>query len=530
MYPTVVTSVDTDAAAFLDLTLERVSDPNSEEYGRYLSQEMVEDLIRRSPAEEDTVASWMAPACSSVVGRGPGGFLTCQSTYGDMAVLLDTQYHAYQSTADPSHIVHRATNYSVPDELGHLISFVEPTIRAPFRSHASAHAAKRSAPTVSLSTHELHDSFRSDVAADISITPRFLRQLYQVDKVKADSSVAKTLSYGIASFLGQYYDEVDLQEFFTALFQEAIGTVPTKVVGDNGLVPGVEANLDVQYGMAVGYDYSDNFWVYSTAGSANGNQEPFLKWTTIVSGEPDATVPKVISISYGDVESTISGSYLDRLTIAFKGLGARGITLLFAAGDSGAACAASGVAFEPDFPASSPYVTTVGGTEMSGALETGHEIVNYIGGSGFSNHFARPAYQEAIVSAYLSANASSILPPYSYFNKTSRAYPDIALQSSGFLVADAGIIQPVGGTSCAAPTAAGVFTAVNNARLSAGKPLLGFLNPLLYSLAGKGFFDITSGCNAGCYNNQGFCAVAGWDAASGLGAPRAQDLLDALSS
>jgi tripeptidyl-peptidase-1 len=525
-----VTSVDQDAEGFLDLTLTKVSDPASPDYGRYLNQDMVDTIIRRSDDEEAAIAEWMRPACSTVVSRGPGGFLTCESTVDEIATLLETEYRAFRSTEDPSRIVHRAANYSVPDELAGLISFVEPTIRFPFRDHSVPASRKRAAPTVSLSTHERHASFSSDVSADISITPRFLRELYQVDKVQADATVAKTLSYGIASFLGQYYDEVDLQEFFTALFQEAIGTEPTKVIGDNGLAPGVEANLDVQYGMAVGFDYSDNFWVYSTAGSANGNQEPFLKWAAIVSGEDDATVPKVISISYGDVESTISGSFLDRLTVAFKGLGARGISLLFAAGDSGAACASSGAAFAPDFPASSPFVTTVGGTEMSGALETGHEIVNYIGGSGFSNHFTRPAYQDATVSAYLAANATGILPPFSFFNQTSRAYPDIALQSSGFLVADAGIIQPVGGTSCAAPTAAGVFTAVNNARLAAGKPLLGFLNPLLYSLSGKGFFDITEGCNAGCYNNQGFCAVPGWDAASGLGAPRAKDLLTALSS
>ena len=38
----------------------------------------------------------------------------------------------------------------------------------------------------------------------------------------------------------------------------------------------------------------------------------------------------------------------------------------------------------------------------------------------------------------------------------------------------------VAGTSCASPTAAGVFSLVNDKRLAAGKPTLGFMNPLLY--------------------------------------------------
>lgn len=38
----------------------------------------------------------------------------------------------------------------------------------------------------------------------------------------------------------------------------------------------------------------------------------------------------------------------------------------------------------------------------------------------------------------------------------------------------------VAGTSCASPTAAGVFSLINDKRLAAGKPTLGFMNPLLY--------------------------------------------------
>merc|ERR1712176_1565755 len=75
----------------------------------------------------------------------------------------------------------------------------------------------------------------------------------------------------------------------------------------------------------------------------------------------------------------------------------------------------------------------------------------------------------------------------------------------------------VSGTSCAAPTAAGVIGLLNDVRLQAGKPPLGFLNPFIYQNAAA-FNDCTSGKNnAG--SGAGFTAIKGWDAASGVGTP-----------
>ena len=64
------------------------------------------------------------------------------------------------------------------------------------------------------------------------------------------------------------------------------------------------------------------------------------------------------------------------------------------------------------------------------------------------------------------------------------------------------------GTSCAAPTFAGVVTLLNDLRLAAGKSTLGYLNPLLYSNPSM-LTDITQGTNPGC-NTNGFEAAPGW--------------------
>lgn len=61
-----------------------------------------------------------------------------------------------------------------------------------------------------------------------------------------------------------------------------------------------------------------------------------------------------------------------------------------------------------------------------------------------------------------------------------------------------------GGTSAAAPVVAGIIALLNDARLRAGKPTMGFINPFLYSLGPGPIADITAGKAVGCngYNMQ----------------------------
>ena len=67
----------------------------------------------------------------------------------------------------------------------------------------------------------------------------------------------------------------------------------------------------------------------------------------------------------------------------------------------------------------------------------------------------------------------------------------------------------------------GMVSLLNDVRLNAGKPTLGFLNPLLYQrLKGDGFLDVTEGWNT--WNSAtcpGFGAADGWDPGSGWGSP-----------
>ena len=79
----------------------------------------------------------------------------------------------------------------------------------------------------------------------------------------------------------------------------------------------------------------------------------------------------------------------------------------------------------------------------------------------------------------------------------------------------------VAGTSAATPTVAGLIAMANDARLNAGKPVLGFLNPFIYQNPDI-FFDVTLGSpSEACWLDDldGYYLSEGWDPVTGFGTP-----------
>jgi tripeptidyl-peptidase-1 len=182
--------------------------------------------------------------------------------------------------------------------------------------------------------------------------------------------------------------------------------------------------------------------------------------------------------------------------------------------------------YHPDFPAASPWITAVGGTNFKTKSVIGEESTWSCGGGGFSDTFSIPAWQSTVVADYLTkATAANVLPAARLFNAAGRAYPDISAlggQTNPYCVAySAGSFGGVAGTSASCPVVAAIIGQLNNVRLAAGKPALGFLNQYIYDTAAahpECFNDVKDGssnyCNTG---TTGFEALAGWDPATGFG-------------
>ena len=100
---------------------------------------------------------------------------------------------------------------------------------------------------------------------------------------------------------------------------------------------------------------------------------------------------------------------------------------------------------------------------------------------GFSYDFEAPAYQKNTTASYLTlARTYEVMTAESSYNAQGRGYPDLsALASFGIPVCDYGGCSGSGGTSASAPTIAGMFTQINDARLNAGLQPLGFINTRL---------------------------------------------------
>jgi len=258
--------------------------------------------------------------------------------------------------------------------------------------------------------------------------------------------------------------------------------------------------------------------------------------------------------------------YIDRVNVELQKLGLRGVSVLVASGDHGALCVPKSTSFPngdclPSFPATSPFVTAVGGTMMAGAhaassfsapvcnkggkyeskcTSGGSEVVwsaqwsdtmSGTSAGGFSNVSLRATdapWQDAAVTSYISemkkkGGYGNSLPVQGTWNESGRAIPDISANAFNFYT---GLLDHsaklVVGTSGAAPVVAGLIALANANRIVAGKPVLGPLNALLYKLAASHpdvFQDVTVGHNkcvtpAHCEN--GFSAATGWDPATGL--------------
>lgn len=198
-------------------------------------------------------------------------------------------------------------------------------------------------------------------------------------------------------------------------------------------------------------------------------------------------------------------------------LGLQGVSVLVASGDSGVAgpagddsangCLNGGTVFSPDFPATCPYLTTVGATLLTGQASKDQEtaVTRFGSGGGFSNIYPTPDYQQAAVANYFATTPT--YPYYTYgaygngrYNRTGRGYPDVSAVGDNIVIFNKGAPTLIGGTSASCPVFASILTRINDLRLRKGMSTVGFVNPALYANP-QALHDITVGNNPGCGTN-----------------------------
>ncbi|KAI0690236.1 peptidase S8/S53 domain-containing protein [Cerioporus squamosus] len=507
----------------LHAALLEVSNPDNLNYGRHLSKAEVERLVAPSPDSVRTVTEWLNSNGVSPAGASASGdTIHLQIPIAQANALFGANFTMYIHE-DTNTTMLRTLSYAIPRHLHDHVNYVYPTTHfIPPTKRAMFHSTK------GRSRRNRRNSGVSSSCED-TITPDCLQAMY---KIPTTPATAANNSLYVTGLCGQVASTDDLTEFISRLRPDikhgSFNTIPIdgrKVDDSKGTD---EADFDIQYsvGLATGVPAT----LLTTANNSRGIILQDLIDTVdflLAQDEP----PLVLTTSYLFTEADVGNELAQSICNAYAQLGARGTSVIFASGDCGVAggflddpAECNDKPFVPTFPSTCPFVTSVGATEgISPAVAASFSS------GGFSDFFPRPSYQDSAVQTYLARSALGDSGTYSgRYNASGRAYPDVSAHGVDYLYNLDGEFASAYGTSTSTPTFASIVALLNDRLLGAGKPPLGFLNPLLYARGAGAFSDVTSGSNPGC-GTDGFPADVGWDPVSGLGTPDFDKLLDVVT-
>lgn len=558
--------------AELERLLAEQQDPASPQYHHWLSPQEFGARFGMASTDLEKVQSWLEQEGLSVERVSPSrNMIRFSGTVGQIERAFQTEMH-YYTTRRGTHFA-PSTELSVPAAMAGAVEGVRNL--SDFRPRPM-HVKSRAAFTSGQSGNSYFAP--GDIAITYDIEP-----LYSAGIDGTGQSIAVVGQSAIKTS--------DIENFETAAGlpkkDPVIVLVPgsgssTTVAGDEG-----ESDLDVEWAGAIAKGATIHF-VY-TGNDTNFNAFDAIQYAIY------QNIGKIVTISYGACETAVKSSNFSLETV-LQQAAAQGQTVVASSGDAGStACYgdSNGLtqtqqnALAVNYPASSPYVTGVGGTEISladvtsstywNSSSSGSDILTsakrYIpelvwndnsdqyglsaSGGGASAMFSKPSWQAGVagipkdgkrdvpdVALYSSPN----LPGYLFCTSDTSdwrgangsAPAQAASCNSGFRDGTSGgnYLTAAGGTSFAAPIFAGMIALLNQKRgWSEGQ---GLVNTTLYKLAAdsstysSAFHDVTSGnndCNAGgtyCGTTTGgFKAGTGYDAVTGLGSVDVTNLADA---
>jgi subtilase family serine protease len=567
--------------ADLQTLMAAQQNPASPLYHQWLTPEQFASRFGMADADIAKVQSWLEQQGFSIdsVNRGKDT-IRFSGNAGQVEAAFNTEMHTYALKTAKGVENHFApsTALSVPSAMAGVVLGVRNLDDFRPRSHLVTNKGKTGRPRPAFTGFDSSLFFApGDVAVEYD-----LNKEYHASYSGSGQTIA---------VIGQ--SEVELSDIEN--FQNAAGLAVkdpalTYVPGSGtpAFSPGdwTESDIDLEWSGAIAPGASISL-IYV---GSNQNYSAFDALDYAI----DNKLANIISSSYGQCEAELtgetlaSGSALEAsLEADFQRAATQGQTILSAAGDDGATdcfLGQTGVGFPTqaeqqalavDYPGSSAYVTSVGGTEISqansdyllpgdGYWEASNNttdivtsVLQYIpeqawnedsancgetdclasGGGGASTIFSKPSYQTALTPADghrdvpdIALNAAINNPGYLFCTSDTSDWlqGQQASCNSGFR--DAASEDPTwaGGTSFAAPIFAGMLALINQQQgYTTGQ---GPVNPTLYTLAGNSgtyataFHDITTGNNS-CPSGTdlcssavtGFSAKTGYDQATGLG-------------
>ncbi len=510
-------------AANLNTLLNALYDPQSPQYHQFLTPDQFESLYAPTPDQAQQVVSYLQSVGMTVTGVAPNNLLIdATATVAQAEAAFSTTINNYQLGSRVFYA--NATPPVVPTAISSLISSIggldNSTPMQPLYQRMAGKAQLASGPT--------------------GYGPKDLVGAYDVAPLQNAGVLGDNQT--IALFELDGYQSSDVAQYFAnyGITTPSINNVLVDNFSGTAGQGAIEVELDIEVVGAMAPHASQ--LVYEGPNTTQGMNDTYNQ---IVHDRK----AQVVSISWGLCESSLGQAELQTLDSIFKQGAAEGMSFFAASGDSGAYdCNDNNLAI--DSPASDPYITSVGGTNLqlnagtygsetvwSNPSDTQRSPQGAGGGGGISNTFTLQSWQTG--QGVINANSSGA-PCNAPNGQYCREVPDVSADadpSSGYAVYctvnNAGCSSngwlTVGGTSAAAPLWAGSMALINQYLLSKGKTVVGFANPALYGVfnsqqALPAFHDITSGTNLH------YPATAGYDMASGIGSPDINNLEQDLAN
>jgi len=319
---------------------------------------------------------------------------------------------------------------------------------------------------------------------------------------------------------------------------------PTTV--DNGLGWKAETTLDVEWAHAM----APGATIDLVVAKSNDDADILSATQAVAAGN----YGDVVSQSFGEAEQCESSKLLQKEHAVFAQLSGNGTTLFASSGDQGAGlptCDGQSLMKAASTPATDPKVTAVGGTDLTATpptFDSNHIVINPGGqyesetvwndgvgaaeGAGISTLYARPGYQNKVVSGHMRTIPDIVYSASAHHDVLAVLTLDPA-EAAVFGIPPGTYFFGFSGTSCGSPQWSALAAIANQA---AGHRL-GPINPTLYALGQSSdessmFNDVTVGDNSvgAPFNITGFSAGPGWDVATGWGSPKANNLVPALAA
>lgn len=474
--------------------LHNIYTPHSPLYHHYLTPQQFAAQFGPTPTQQRQVINYLQSQGLTVTSVAPNGLLLdVRGTVSQAEAAFQVQINNYQFGAHQFYA--NASAPMVPDTIAPLLLSI-----GGLDNSVQMHPLLRRMP------QQAAGYGPSDLAGAYDVTP-----LHQNGNAGNNQTVAVFELDG--------YQSSDIQQYLqnNNLGQPSISNV--LVDGFNGSAGqgAIEVELDIEVVAAMAPKASQI--VYEGPNSTQGVNDTYNKIVT-------DNKARVATISWGECETQTGAAELQTLDGIFKQGAAEGIAMFAASGDSGA-YDCNDTTLAVDSPASDPYITGVGGTNLqinNGAYgsesawnnptDTTRSPEGAGGGGGLSNTFALPDWQVGPGVQNQYSNGMREVPDVSANADPQTGYAVYCTVSAAGCPSTGNI--EVGGTSAAAPLWAGSMAVLNDYLQQQGKTAIGFANPTLYSLANAQqtyppFHDVTSG------NNLYYPATASYDLASGLG-------------